>query len=652
MARPFSMGIDVGTSRVAVATAQTRLDGALESELVPLGDRHDNAPAVAFIDTDGELLVGDAAQRRGLLEPERLIPEFRRGIGDNVPFMVADHEIRAERIFAQTVAEAIETVTQREGTPPDAIMVTHPSTWGPHRTGLIRAALAEVGHAQAELMSEPEAVARYFDDREHWQPAQTLVVYDLGGTSFQATLLRKRTDGTFEVLGEPVCIDDVGGVNFDDAVFGHVLASTSLATADPEATDVGVALVQLRRECADAKEALSVDTDVTIPVLGPPSPTTVRLTRAEFEAMIEPALDRTVDAVEDAVDGAGLAMTDVTTILLTGGSSRIPRVAQRLSEAFDRAIMIATDPKASVAMGAALTAMRSLADRAAAQSVALAIPEEAPAGNALQRAANAEPGEAVLVNADFTAATVVNPNRWRSLLTHGAVAVTGAAVVVVGGWLGGFTLAAVPAAQQWTPSTTAAQDVRDNPQSGTGSRLGSGAGEQSATAEEVTAALNEQSAAGRRGIPADDRPSSSARPGPTVGAAAAPTAAQSTAAGSTTNSTSVITNPTTAAQQTATTRPSSAASSSSTTSQPQPSPAPAADPSPDPVQDPSPAPAPDPSPVPVPDPSPAPAPEPSPAPAPEPSFDPAPSPSPDPIPDPTPTSEPEPTVVPSEPASV
>ena len=104
--------------------------------------------------------------------------------------------------------------------------------------------------------------------------------------------------------------------------------------------DAGTAtgLAQLREECVDAKEALSSETDVTIPVLLPGRQTEVRLTRTEFEAMIRPALDETLVALRRAIASAGVAVPDVSRVLLVGGSSRIPLVGQLVTAALDRPV--------------------------------------------------------------------------------------------------------------------------------------------------------------------------------------------------------------------------------------------------------------------------------------------------------------------------
>src|SRR5690606_14604852 len=337
-----------------------------------LGRRGDSVGSAVFVCDDGELLFGDAAERRGITQPERLIREFKRGVGDEVPHSVGGRRLTSAELYAQTVASVVDAATEREGRTPDILAVTHPTAWGPHRIGMVEAALARLGMTEVMMITEPEAAARHYAAGHPLAAGQALAVYDLGGGTFDTIILRAEEDGDFAPAAAPSGIDDLGGADFDDAVLRHVLAvagvdTTALALDDP---DISLGLAQLRRECVDAKEALSFDSDVTIPVLIGADRATVRLTRAEFEDMIAPALDRTVDALDAACEEATLEPRELEAILLIGGSSRIPLVAQRLSERFDRPIAVDTDPKASVALGAARTALIRVNDQLLAAPVA------------------------------------------------------------------------------------------------------------------------------------------------------------------------------------------------------------------------------------------------------------------------------------------
>ena len=113
------------------------------------------------------------------------------------------------------------------------------------------------------------------------------------------------------------------------------------------------AVARLRRECVEAKEALSFDTEVTIPVVLPSLRTNVRLVRVEFESMIRSSLDHTVGALTRTVSSAGLSADDLQAVLLVGGSSRIPLVSQLLSTEFRRPVVLDPHPEHSIALGAA-----------------------------------------------------------------------------------------------------------------------------------------------------------------------------------------------------------------------------------------------------------------------------------------------------------
>jgi molecular chaperone DnaK len=378
---PYYLAVDIGTSRVAAATARLAHDGGIATAVFPLGRRSDSAPTVVFVGEDGELLFGDAAERRGIAQPDRLVREFKRSVGDEVPISVAGRAIPAEQLYARTVVDVIDAVTAREGAEPAGIVLTHPASWGLHRLGLVRSAAHACGIDDVTFLPEPEAAAREYEASHALDDDETLAVYDLGGGTFDCVLLR-RTGGSFVVVGAPIGLDDLGGADFDDAVLRHVLRRAEVAPAAlaDASGDARMALAQLRRECVDAKEALSFDSDVVVPVLLPAARSSIRLTRTELEEMIEAPLARTLDAVDDALDEAGRSAEQLTSILLIGGSSRIPLVAERLSERFDLPIAIDADPKASIATGAARTALvRAMGARMDAAGTASADDTAAPA---------------------------------------------------------------------------------------------------------------------------------------------------------------------------------------------------------------------------------------------------------------------------------
>ena len=131
------------------------------------------------------------------------------------------------------------------------------------------------------MLTEPEAAAIHYSSTERVEAGDVIAVYDLGGGTFDAAVLRK-TAGGWETLGTPEGIERLGGIDFDAAVFAHVQRSLggALEELDEDDPTAMAAVGRLREECSAAKEALSSDTDTSIPVLLPNLQTQVRLDRA------------------------------------------------------------------------------------------------------------------------------------------------------------------------------------------------------------------------------------------------------------------------------------------------------------------------------------------------------------------------------------
>lgn len=318
------MGIDVGTTEVHAATARETLDGDLLCVDAPLGDEGGGAPALAFVTPDGSLQYGQRARESGILEPERLIREYRCSVGDDLPLFVGGHRVRPDEVLAGAIASVVETVTASEGAAPLGLALTHPTSWGPHRRDVVRSALAARGIPRIEMVPEPEAAARHHDAARGFEPGQALLMYDLGAAALDVTLLRKGAEGDWVVVGEPLTMSDVGGSCFDDAVLAHVLDVAPPEDHGAEPDEIRRGLAQLRQECAAAREELSFDPEVVIPLAALGRQTTVRLTRSEFEGMIDQQIERTCDALEDLLEDSGTSMDEVDAILLVGAPPAPP----------------------------------------------------------------------------------------------------------------------------------------------------------------------------------------------------------------------------------------------------------------------------------------------------------------------------------------
>ena len=354
----YWLGIDVGTTFTAAAICREVAGRRPLPEVIPLGSRGAAVSSVVYLSEDGQVVVGEAAERRAVTDSDRVVREFKRRIGDEVPMMIGGVPHSASEIAAMVVRWVVDRVAEREGEPAQGITITHPASWGTYKTRIMADALRAADLPEVMFRTEPEAAAASYSMQERVATGSTIAVYDLGGGTFDAAVVRKDDIGIFSVLGLPEGIDRLGGVDFDDAVFGHVVAKVpALSELDPEDPATLAATARLRRECTEAKEALSADTEVTIPVLAPEVQSQVRLVRAEFEDLIRSQVAETVEVLRRALRSADVGPEDLDAVLLVGGSSRVPLVAQLVSTELGRPVAIDADPTTAIALGAALFAL-------------------------------------------------------------------------------------------------------------------------------------------------------------------------------------------------------------------------------------------------------------------------------------------------------
>ena len=356
----YHLGVDVGTTYTAAAIGR---GGRVEA--VTLGARSVSIPTVVC--RSGErLLVGEPAARRALTDPGRVAREFKRRVGDPTPLLLGGSPVPAELCMARVVEWVVAQVAATEGEAPASLALTHPANWGEYKLDLLRQGLRHVDLAVDRFVPEPVAAATAYAAQRSLAPGTVVAVYDLGGGTFDAALVRAGDAdapggaGTgARIVGRPDGVERLGGIDFDHAVYRHVLGAidVDLDRLDPDDSRVTAALAQLREECVDAKEALSHEADVSIPVMLPERHTEVRLTRRELEDMVRPALDETLVALRRTIASAQLEVDDVAAVLLVGGSSRIPLVGQLVAQELGRPVAVDARPKDAISLGAAHVAM-------------------------------------------------------------------------------------------------------------------------------------------------------------------------------------------------------------------------------------------------------------------------------------------------------
>ena len=261
----YQLGVDLGTTFTAAAIANGQ-----PPTMLGLGNRAMQIPSVLFLQPDGEFLAGEAAERRGAVDPSRVAREFKRRIGDHVPLLVAGTPHSAQSLTAHLLRYVVDAATERQGERPSRVTVTYPASWGAYRQELLEQviSLADIGDAQT--CPEPTAAAVQYAAQTRLPVGARVAIYDLGGGTFDVCVLEKTEDG-FAILGSPEGIEQLGGVDFDEALFRKVLSDVGaqgdrLDLKDPTTAS---SLVRLRRDCVDAKESLSADIDTVLPITLP-----------------------------------------------------------------------------------------------------------------------------------------------------------------------------------------------------------------------------------------------------------------------------------------------------------------------------------------------------------------------------------------------
>jgi hypothetical protein len=387
----YWLGVDVGTTCTAAAICRQQPGQRVHLEVVPLGVRSAAVRSVVYLSRAGEVVIGEAAERRGAADPDRVVREFVPGVGDDMTMVIDGVEYSAAALTASVIRWVVDRVAQRESGPAQGIAVAYPASWEPGTIGALAAALGAAGLPQVSFCTGAQAAAMSYSIREGIGAGNTIAVYDLGGGRFDAAVVRTTGAATPDVpptpslLGIPEGIDGLGGADFDDAVFGHLLAAVpALSASEPHATArLRRSFALCRRECIEAKEALSIDTQVTIPVLLPHVQSQVSLTRAEFEDLVRPQLTETVQALGRTLESAGVTPADLDGVLVIGGSSRIPLVTELLEAQLGRPVAVDADCQTAIALGAALYGLPAGAveidDAGTEVDLGPAIPAPAPA---------------------------------------------------------------------------------------------------------------------------------------------------------------------------------------------------------------------------------------------------------------------------------
>ncbi|WP_255507290.1 Hsp70 family protein [Mycobacterium sp. AZCC_0083] len=391
------LAVDFGTTATAAAVREP--DGRVAGLVLP--DGTSTMPSSVLADPNG-VLVGTKADSAAGYSLDRYQPTPKRDIG-RASVLLGDAEFRPCTLIAAVYAAIIrEAVRQHNHRPPEQLVLTHPVDWSDRRLDVLREAVSmaadqlEISLPDPTFMPEPVAAATHYAQASDQPtaritttsagsavvPSEDVVgdeyfaVYDLGGGTFDVTVLCRSSDG-FEILATGG-IDPLGGFEFDNRLFNY-LGQTHYKKADPklwqaldypdpEDPDSGMRRRMLDTTVRQVKEELSEHTQRTVRLPGLPEP--VLVTRTEFENLIRTDLDATIAEFEATLARAGLTPDQLAGIYRIGGASRIPLVGSLLDQ-IERPVHVVDHPKTVVALGAVVDA---------AESVEPAVVDELPTG--------------------------------------------------------------------------------------------------------------------------------------------------------------------------------------------------------------------------------------------------------------------------------
>ncbi|PXY25017.1 molecular chaperone Hsp70 [Prauserella sp. PE36] len=378
------LSVDLGTSNtVAVLSAHGRPPRVVEV------DGSATMPSAVFAEEDGTLVVGRDAERRARLDPTRFEPNPKRRVDEQTLLLGTDVVPVNEALAAVLRRVLDETSRQLGGEQPDEIRLTHPAQWGPVRRNVLLSAARLAGMTgSVSLVPEPVAAAAHFASfpGKALGAGQTLAVYDLGAGTFDVAVVGATQNG-YTVLAEDG-LPDLGGLDVDQALLVHVGREVSHRDPQhwqrllrPESTADRRTRRTLQEDVKAAKEALSRLPQTEVPM---PEPfTDVLVTRAELEALVRPAMLRSVELLARTVRAAGLSPDRLAGIYLVGGSSRLPLVGTLLAEKLGVVPSSLDQPETAVALGAHHVAsdgisMRTQNVEGQVASAGVAPPQQAP----------------------------------------------------------------------------------------------------------------------------------------------------------------------------------------------------------------------------------------------------------------------------------
>lgn len=352
MASEIILGIDLGTTNSVASYMQA--DGKVK--VIPNPEGPNTTPSVVSFKPDGEEIVGYAAKRMLLTNPDTIASIKRKmGTNEKVHISCLNKDFTPQEISAKILSYIKKYCEDNLGQPISKAVITVPAYFNDAQRQATKDAGQIAGLDVVRIISEPTAAALAYGEDNN--KSQKILVYDLGGGTFDVSIL-DIGDGTFEVIATSGD-SHLGGDDWDNAL-GKYLLSDIKAKEGVDLSNDKMALQRIKEESEKAKIALSSQLQVTISLpflaMGKNGPINYEttLTRAKFEDLTRDLLRRTEEPVRRALADAKLSTSQIDEVLLIGGSTRMPAVVELVKKLTGKDPNRSVNPDEAVSVGAAI----------------------------------------------------------------------------------------------------------------------------------------------------------------------------------------------------------------------------------------------------------------------------------------------------------
>ena len=367
------IGIDLGTTNSCVSVFERG-----ESKVIPNKEGKNTTPSVVAFTDKSEILVGDVAKRQAVTNPEKTIYSIKRIMGlmsneknaeeakARLPYHVVDRngacavEIAGkvytpQEISAKILIKLKEDAEAYLGEKVTDAVITVPAYFNDSQRKATKEAGTIAGLNVLRIINEPTAAALAYglDKKE----AEKILVYDLGGGTFDVTVL-ETGDNIVEVLATGGNAF-LGGDDFDNKIIDWLVSEFKNENGIDLKGDI-MALQRLKEAAENAKKELSSaqETEINLPFITAdatgPKHLVKKLTRAKFEGMIDSLVGETITKINEVIKDAGLSKSDIKEVVMVGGSTRVPLVQEEVKKAFGKELNKSVNPDEVVAIGAAI----------------------------------------------------------------------------------------------------------------------------------------------------------------------------------------------------------------------------------------------------------------------------------------------------------